>query len=135
MRRQRYEFRARGLIRWTLLAAIASWVGLGTYGLYLQALPAEAILSVGFFVTFFIAFARYYWRMGYVVDTDGVTYRGAAQAIHIAWDDIKTLHDSANPLGGYRVETKYGPFVLSHLVYEHKKLADLIVARAGLFPT
>ncbi len=122
------------MIRWTLLGALASWVGLGAYGLYLQALPAKAIVSVGFFVTFFIAFARYYWRMAYVVDTDGVTYRGATDAIHIAWDDIQELRNSDHPLGGYCVETKRGPLVLSHFVHEHKKLADLIVARAGLFP-
>lgn len=134
MRRERHEFRATGLIRWPVLLALILWVGVGALAALSPEMPASTLVSVAFFVVFFLGFVTHYWRMAYVVDEYGVTYRGATDFVHVAWEDINEVRDSEMPLGGHYVSARGGGFVLSSFVRGHDKLLELIVARAGLFP-
>ena len=111
------------------------WLGLGAFIAVSDLLPASTLLSVGFFVVFFTGFVAYYWSMAYVVDEYGVTYRGATEFVHIGWEEISGVRDSELPLGGAYVSTERGGLVLSQFVRGREKLVELIVARAGLFPT
>jgi len=135
MRRERHEFRATWTIRWAVLGALVLWAAIGAFVAVSSLMPATTLLSVGFFVVFFTGFVAYYWSMAYVVDEYGVTYRGATDFVHIAWEDIDGVKTSELPLGGAYVSSERGGLVLSHFVRGHEKLVDLIVARAGLFPT
>ena len=98
-------------------------------------MPPQTLVSVGFFVVFFTGFVAYYWSMAYIVDEYGVTYRGATDFVHIPWDEINAVRNSELPLGGAYVSSGRGGLVLCQFVRGHAKLVDLIVARAGLFPT
>ncbi|CAN0586418.1 unnamed protein product [Laminaria digitata] len=135
MRRERHEFRISWMIRWSVLTALIGWLVMGAFVAWHDEMPAKTLLSVGFFVAFFAAFVSYYWRMTYVVDEHGVTYRGATDVVHIPWEDINEVKDSELPLGGAYVHSQGGRLVLSHFVRGHAQLVDIIVARAGLFPT
>lgn len=135
MRKERHEFRITGLVRWTVLGALLVWLALGVVVALSDAIPAKTLLSIGFFVAFFAGFVTYYWSMAYVVDEHGVTYRGATDVVHIPWEDIDEVRDSEMPLGGAYVDSRYGRLSLSSFVRGHEKLVDIIVARAGLFPT
>lgn len=137
--RQRHEFRASWWIRAVVLVALAIWVTLGTWGLWARALPTQSLITIGFFVAFFVVFATYYWRMRYVVDDTGVTVRsgpvrGGYGRGHFPWETIESVRRSAVPLGGWEVSTARGMFVLDVFVGQRARLLDVIVARAGLFP-
>ncbi len=128
------EFRPSLALRWLVLLAMFGWLAIGLYAALLRGMPLYVFLSVGFFVGFFLLFVTYYWRMVYVVDEYGVTYRGATEFEHFPWEDIEQIKDSDLPLGGWYISTKGGGFVLSFFVKERQRLLDTIIARAGLFP-
>lgn len=107
------------------MGAIAAQLGLG----------AGAYFSILFFILFFCGFAVYYWSMAYVVDEHGVTYRGATDFVYVPWEDIREVKSSDLPLGGWIVNARGGGIVLSKFVRQRAELVDLIIARAGLFPT
>lgn len=133
VRKTRHEFRASWGIRWAVLAALVAWVAMGALGVVVG-LPPYALFPVVFFVAFFLGFVSYYWNMAYIVDEYGVTYRGANDFVHLAWEDIHEVKDSELPLGGYVVTTRDDGLVLSIFVRGRQRLRDLIIARAGLFP-
>jgi len=132
-RREIVEFRAAWTIRLAVLAATLIWILVAVEANFRTGLPASAGLTAIFFVLFFAGFSAYFWSMAYVVDEYGVTYRGATDFRHYAWEDIVQVKDSQLPLGGWIVMTKRGGFVLSNFVRGKDRLVDLIVARAGLF--
>ncbi|MEL6188929.1 MAG: hypothetical protein AAFU79_30280 [Myxococcota bacterium] len=131
MARQRHEFRASWWIRGGVLAALTLWVGVGAWALLRGDLPLDALLGILFFVLFFVGFALYYWRMAYIVDDRGVTVRG-----HLfPWETIESVKRSTLPLVGWEVTTARGVFVLDVFVSGRARLLDVIVARAGLWPS
>jgi Na+-driven multidrug efflux pump len=97
--------------------------------------PGHAFASILFFIAFFVVFVAYYFSMAYVVNEDGLVYRGATDFQHFEWEDILQVDSIDMPLGGYYVTTKQGSFVLSSFVAGHRKLVDMIVTRANLVPT
>ncbi len=129
------EFRAAWPIRIGVLGALVAWMAVGVAALLSGAGTAAALVSVCFFVAFFLLHVFYYWSMTYVVDEYGVTYRGATAFEHFAWEDIVQVRESELPLGGDFVATTRGGFVLSSFVDQRERLLELIVARAGLFPS
>jgi hypothetical protein len=126
-------FRASLIIRAMVLAALATWL-LVLGAAVVAKLPSYLFATIAFFIAFFCLFAAYYCSMTYVVDEYGVTYRGATDFVHFAWEDIVQVNDSEFPLGGWYVSTRNGGFVLPAFVTDHRVLVDLIVSRAGLFP-
>ncbi len=128
------EYRASTLIRGMVLSALLLWAAAGIFAAWIGGFPASALVSIAFFVLFFLGFAAYFWRMSCVVDEHGVTIRGALDQEHLAWEDIEQVRDSQLPLGGYWITTKRGVFVLNTFIQEREQLLDIIVARAGLFP-
>lgn len=140
MARQPDVFRASWWIRGGVLGALGAWLTLGAWALLSQTLPARSLWGIAFFVLFFLVFAAYYWRMRYVVDERGVTVRGAPVRGsygrgHFPWESIESVRRSTVPLGGWEVTTAEGIFVLDVFVGRRSRLLDVIVARAGLFPT
>ena len=122
-------------VRIAVLAAFVLWLAGATLSV-LGRLPNYAVASAAFFVVFFLVFVAYYWSMSFVIDEYGVTYRGATEFEHFDWEEIIHLESSDIPLGGYYVTTRSrGGFVLSGFIREHRELAELIAARAGLMPT
>lgn len=116
------------------MIALVGWLGLGVWVLVTdEHLPPNALWGIGFFITFFLVFAMYYWRMVYVVDETGVTVAGATDCTHFPWETIESVRRSDFPLGGWEVSTNQGVFVLDRFVGHHARLLDVIVARAGLF--
>lgn len=128
------EFRASWLIRVAVLSALVLWLLAGALALVAGAASGQVMVSIAFFVLFFLVFVFYYWSMAYVVDEYGVTYRGATEFQHFPWEEIIHVRGSEIPLGGYYVATKRGGFVLSNFVRGREQLLETIVARAGLFP-
>lgn len=122
-------------MRITVLVAFVFWLAGATLSV-VGRLPNYAIASAAFFVVFFLVFVAYYWSMAFVIDEYGVTYRGATEFEHFDWDEIIHLQSSEIPLGGYYVTTRSGGgFVLSGFIRQHRELAELIAARAGLMPS
>lgn len=133
--RQRHVFRASWWIRVGVLLALGLWTAVGAWAIAFAALPVESLLAIGFFVAFFVVFALYYWRMVYVVDETGVTVRSGTDRTHFPWESIESVRRSPLPLAGWEVSTARGSFVLDVFVGHRARLLDVIVARAGLFPS
>ena len=129
------EFRASWPIRGAVLSALLIWLGIGALAAAIGEMPMAAVASIAFFVVVFLVFVAYYWSMVYVVDEYGLTYRGATEFEHFSWEDIDHVRRSEIPLGGYYITTKSGSFVLSDFVRGKDRLVELIIARAGLFPS
>lgn len=126
------EFRPSWLIRAAVLAALILWVGVGMLAIVAGGVPGHALAAIVFFVVFFLVFVAHYFRMAFIVDDHGVTYRGATDLQHFDWEDIVQVDCVDVPLGGYYVKTRQGGFVLSSFIKGHRALADLIIRRAGL---
>lgn len=133
-RGQQQEFRANWAIKLAVLVALLAWLAIGVIALINDAVPLAAVLSIAFFVLFFLVFVAYYWSMAYVVDEYGVTYRGATEFEHFSWEDIQNVRWSEIPLGGYLISTTRGDFVLSTFIKGRERLVEMIIAKAGLFP-
>lgn len=133
-RREVREFRASWIIRAAVLAALVLWLGVAGTALVLGTLPSYAIVSIAFFVLFFLVFVTHYFSMSVVVHEYGVTCRGATEFEHFDWEDIVHVQGLGVPLGGYYVATKTGGFALSSFLQSSEALAELIAARAGLMP-
>lgn len=118
------------------MLALIAWVAIGAAATALLELPTASWLSIAFFVVFFLGFVTYYWRMAYVVDERGVTYRGPTEEVRLLWEDIDEVRQPEVPLGGYTVVAGKGAgLVLSKWVGRREDLVDIIVARAGLWPS
>lgn len=117
-----------------MLVALLAWIAIGGIALVTHTVPLAAVLSIAFFVLFFLVFVAYYWSMAYVVDEYGVTYRGATEFEHFSWEEIQHVRWSDIPLGGYLISTKRGDFVLSTFIKGRERLVEMIIAKAGLFP-
>jgi len=128
------EFRVSWALRAALLAALAIWLGLAVVAATLDEVPAHVFAGISFFVAFFVLCVRYYFRLSYVVDDAGLTYRGASALFHFGWDEIERVEESEILLGGSTVTTKHGQVVLNRFVHGYADLVEVIVARAGLFP-
>lgn len=135
MRKKQEFFRASWAIRLAVLVALMAWMLVAGALLLTADMPLYTFASTAFFVLFFLVFVAYYWSMTYVVDEYGVTYRGATDFEHFPWEEITQVEHSEIPLGGYYVSTKRGGFVLSNFVKGRERLVELIIARAGLFPS
>ncbi|MCK6552895.1 hypothetical protein L6R52_44135 [Myxococcota bacterium] len=133
-RREVREFRASWIIRAAVLAALVLWLAVGVAAIAVGPLPSYAIVSIAFFVLFFLVFVTYYFSMAVVVHEYGVTCRGATEFEHFDWEDIVHIRGLGVPLGGYYVATKTGGFALSSFLQSHEALVELIAARAGLMP-
>lgn len=133
--RRRQEFRASWWVRGAVAAALALWTAALGWGLF-AGLPPKAVTGVLFFVTFFGAFAHHFFSVAYVVDETGVTVRrGPLGSGFFPWESIESVEPSGVPLGGWAVTTARGVFVLDAFVAGRARLIDVIVARAGLFPS
>jgi hypothetical protein len=128
------EFRASWLVRAAVLAALVLWVAVGVLAVFDSNTPPHIFIAIAFFVLFFVVFVAYYFSMTFIVNEYGVVYRGATEFMQVDWEDIVQVDGSPVPLGGYYVTTTRGGFVLSAFVKGHERLAELIIAKAGLMP-
>lgn len=129
------EFRISWPIRAAALGALLAWLAVGVFAAAIPNVPGRLFWAIGFFVAFFVGSVAYYFNFALVVHEYGLTYRGVTDFEHFDWEEILHIRDSPMPLGGYMVTTTRGAFTLNGFVEQHDALVELIIARAGLFPT
>ncbi len=117
-----------------VLMALAGllWVGILVYLLTFDGVPPKIILSTVFFIAFFGVALTYYARSAIFIGPRGVTYRGMIRTRTFSWNDIRKLDVLPGPITVYAIRT---PGTLCHFTSffrHHRRLADLLVERAGL---
>jgi len=127
-------FRIRWPVRAACMAALVSWLGIAAVALTAEGLPFASFAAIVFFVSFFMFWVRYYFRLRYVINEYGIILMGPGIFSHIDWDEIERIDPSGIPSGGYLITTRHGGFLVNGFVERHQALMELIVTRAGLFP-
>jgi hypothetical protein len=113
------------------LAAIL-WTGVLAYLLTFEGVPTKVILATLFFVVFFGLALTYYGRSAIFVDADGVTYRGMVRTRRLPFQEIRKLDVLPGVITVYAIRTPRAFCHFTSFFRHHRKLADLLVERAGL---
>lgn len=130
----RQVFRPRRVLAVAMAAAGALWLFVLAYLFRFDGVPLKTVLSAVFFVLFFGVSLTYYARTRIVVDKAGITYRGMVRTCRFAFDEIRKIEILPGPVTVYAVR---GPQRFVHFTsffVEHRRLAQLLVERAGLAP-
>jgi len=118
----------------TMAAAGLLWVAVLVYLLRFDGVPLKTMLSTAFFILFFAVSLAYYGRTRIVVDARGITYRGMMRTRRFAFDDIRKVDVLPGLLTVYAVRGRAGLVHFTSLFEHHRRLAQLLVERAGLSP-
>jgi hypothetical protein len=131
----RQVFRPRRVLAALMAAAGGLWVVVLLYLLSFEGVPLRTFLAVIFFVVFFGVSLVYYARTRIEVDARGITYRGMVRTRHYAFKDIRKVDVMPGPVTVYAIRDTGGGFVhFTSFFQHHRRLAALLVERAGLMP-
>lgn len=111
------------------------WISVLVYLLMsFDEVPAKTFLAVIFFVVFFSVSLAYYARTRIVVDARGITYRGMVRTRRFSFKEIRKVDVLQGPVTVYAIRTNGGPVNFTSFFQHHRRLAALLVERAGLTP-
>jgi hypothetical protein len=131
----RLIFRPRRVLAAMMAAAGVLWVTVLGYLLSFDGVPLKTFLATIFFVVFFGVSLMYYARTRIVVDARGITYRGMVRTRRFSFADIRKVDVMPGPVTVYAIRHTEGGFVhFTSFFQHHRRLAKLLVERAGLSP-
>lgn len=110
----------------------AVWIFVLVYLLTFEGVPARILLSALFFVAFFALALTYYGRSAIFVDAHGLTYRGMLRTRRLSWNEIRKLEVLPGPVTVYAIRSRGMPCHFTSFFRHHRRLAELLVERAGL---
>ncbi|MBX5480954.1 MAG: PH domain-containing protein [Myxococcaceae bacterium] len=110
----------------------AIWVFVFLYLLTFDGVPARTVLSAAFFVVFFALALTYYGRSAIWVDQSGLTFRGMVRTRRLTWAEIRKLDVLPGPVTVYAIRARGMPCHFTSFFRHHKRLANLLIERAGL---
>jgi hypothetical protein len=110
------------------------WLVVLVYLLQFNGVPLKTLLSAVFFVAFFAASVTYYGRTFIEVDGLGLTYRGMVRTRRLGFDEIRKVEVLTGPVIVYSVRSSNRRVNFTSFFSEHRRLAELVVERAGLLP-
>ncbi|MDY7225259.1 PH domain-containing protein [Hyalangium sp. s54d21] len=118
-----------------MAAAGILWVTVLVYLLLsFDDVPAKTFFAVIFFVVFFGVSLTYYARTRIVVDARGITYRGMVRTRRFSFKEIHKVDVLPGPVTVYAIRTNGGFVNFTSFFQHHRRLAALLVERAGLSP-
>ncbi len=117
-----------------MAAAGILWVAVLLYLLTFDGVPLKTFLATLFFVVFFAVSLMYYGRTRIVVDARGITYRGMVRTRSYSFKDIRKVDVLPGPVTVYAIRTNGGLVNFTSFFQHHRRLAALLVERAGLTP-
>lgn len=129
---RREVFRPVRILPILMGAAGLIWLGVFVYLMTFDGVPLKIILSALFFVVFFAISLTYYGRSAIYVDQDGVTYRGMIRTRRLSFAEIRKLDVLPGPVTVYAIRTRESFCHFTSFFRHHKRLANLLVERAGL---
>lgn len=132
---ERLIFRPFWILPLLMGAAGLLWTAVLVYLLTFEGVPTRTLLAAGFFVVFFGLAVLYYGRSAVVVDPKGVTYRGILRTRRLDYDDIRKLDILPGPVTVYAIRWGGAPCHFTSFFRHHRRLASLLVERAGLSGT
>jgi hypothetical protein len=131
----RQVFRPRRVLAAMMAAAGILWVSVLVYLLLsFEQVPAKTFLAAIFFIVFFGVSLTYYARTRIVVDAGGITYQGMVRTRTFSFKDIHKVDVLPGPVTVYAIRTKGGFVNFTSFFQHHRRLAALLVERAGLSP-
>jgi hypothetical protein len=125
-------FRPFWLLPILMAVAGALWTGVLLYLLTFDGIPVQTLLAAGGFALFFGLALLYYGRSAVLVDAAGVTWRGMVTQSRVRWEEIRRLHVLPGPITVYAVRTPRRMWHFTSFFRHHRRLAELLVERAGL---
>lgn len=132
-RRAEHEvFRPSWVLSVVMGAAGLLWTVVVLYLLTFEGVPVQTLLAALFFVAFFGIAVAYYGRSAIFVDSAGLTYRGVIRTRRLQWDEIRKLDVMPGPITVYAIRGRTGPCHFTSFFRDHRRLADLLIERAGL---
>jgi hypothetical protein len=108
------------------------WASAFVYLMTFDGVPARLVLGTLFFVGFFSLALTYYARSAIFVGPQGITYRGMVRTRWFSWRDIRKLEVVPGPITVYAIRTPDAFCHFTSFFRDHKRLATLLVERAGL---
>lgn len=127
-------FRPRRPLAVLMALAGLLWVGVLFYLLQFEQVPLKTLLSTVFFIAFFAASLVYYARTSIEVDGSGLTYHGMVRTRRLDFDEIRKIEVLAGPVTVYAVRSAQFRVHFTSFFTNHRRLAELVVKRAGLSP-
>jgi hypothetical protein len=127
-------FRPKRPLAIVMGAAGLLWIGVFFYLLQFERVPLETLLSTLFFIVFFAASVTYYARTSIEVDQAGMTYRGMVRTRRLGFDEILRIEVLDGPVTVYAVRARSLRVHFTSFFADHRRLAELLVERAGLSP-
>jgi hypothetical protein len=128
-------FRPHAVLAAIMGFATLLWLGVLVYLLRFDGVPVQTFLSAVFFVLFFAVSVTYYGRTRIIVDSGGITYRGLVRTRRFTFADISKVEVLPGPVTVYAVRAgRRGLVHFTSLFADHRRLARLLVERAGLLP-
>jgi hypothetical protein len=128
----REVFRPLWILPLTMAAAGLLWAGVLVYLLTFEGVPFGTLTGAAFFVAFFGLALWYYARSAIVVDAMGLTYRGILRTQWLPWTEIRTVDVMPGPITVYAIRARGTLCHFTSFFRHHKRLATLLVERAGL---
>jgi hypothetical protein len=130
----RQVFRPNRLLAAAMAGAGALWLGVFIYLCTFDGVPLSTMLSVLFFIAFFAVSLLYYARSAIVVEGGQLVYRGLVRTLRFGFQDIRKVDVVPGIITVYAIRLP-GRFVhFTSLFTQHRRLAQLLVERAGLAP-
>jgi hypothetical protein len=131
----RQVFRPRRVLAALMAAAGILWVTVLVYLLLsFEDVPAKTFLAAIFFIVFFAVSLTYYARTRIVVDARGITYQGMVRTRRFSFKEIHKVDVLPGPVTVYAIRTNGGFVNFTSFFQHHRRLAALLVERAGLSP-
>jgi hypothetical protein len=116
-----------------MAAAGVLWVTVLGYLLSFDGVPLKTFLAAIFFIVFFGVSLMYYARTRIVVDARGITYRGMVRTRRFSFTQIRKVDVMPGPVTVYAIRDTEGGLVhFTSFFQHHRRLAELLVERAGL---
>jgi hypothetical protein len=128
----REVFRPMWILPLIMGAAGLLWAGVLVYLLTFERVPVGTLGGAAFFVAFFGLALWYYARSAIFVDAKGLTYRGILRTEWLPWTEIRTLDVMPGPITVYAIRAGSTLWHFTSFFRHHKRLATLLVERAGL---
>lgn len=117
-----------------MAAAGLFWLSILVYLLGAEGVQPQTIFGALFFITLFGVSVTYYARTRIVVDARGITYRGMVRTQRFSFKEIRKVDVLPGPVTVYAVRGSSGLVHFTSFFQHHRRLAALLVERAGLSP-
>ena len=117
-----------------MLIAGLFWIAVFVYLLRFDHVPLRLMLGPVFFIAFFGLALAYYGRTAIFVDAGGLTYRGLVKTRRVGYEEIRNVDVLPGLVTVYAIAAPAARLFFTSLFAHHRRLAELLVERAGLQP-